>query len=264
MPPKTPCRFQHSPEGCRHGATCRFLHTRTSPSCARGKIDTRSLSGPLYALDVECVATGWGCKDRAAARVAVVNADLEAVWTTYIQPTEGIVSCLTALTGILPQQLVNAPDLGTAKMQLRQVMPTNCILIGQGIQSDIAWLGLERGVDFAEAFDVAHLFRIARPIDGQFRVFSLRHVVLHLMGEDMQVGEHNPIVDAQYAMAVFHRYRYLHENEGYWKSVQDTLKRNPITPSFSQTHPFLDGVAMSWQAEQQRKQQHDKATATSQ
>ena len=66
----------------------------------------------------------------------------------------------------------------------------------------------------------------------------------------MQAGVHNPIIDATYAIKVFSQYRYLHDNDVRWQCVQDTLSRNPVTPSFSTMHPFIDKVAMSWQAEQ--------------
>jgi hypothetical protein len=66
---------------------------------------------------------------------------------------------LTSLTGIEPQHVENADDLATVMGRLKAKIPTDAIIVGQGIASDIKWLRLEEGVDFKEQFDVALLFR---------------------------------------------------------------------------------------------------------
>jgi hypothetical protein len=74
-------------------------------------------------------------------------------------PQEPIISHLTSLTGIKALDLEGADDLPTVLERLKEKIPTNSIIVGQGIASDIKWLGLREGEDFKEPFDVAVLFR---------------------------------------------------------------------------------------------------------
>lgn len=67
------------------------------------------------------------------------------------------------------------------------------------------------------------------------RYFSLRHVVKFLMEIDIQAANHSPIVDADYAMRLFVKYRHIHEQPGYLNALQTTLLSSERTPSFSDT-----------------------------
>lgn len=108
---------------------------------------------------------------------------------------------------------------------------------------------LVEGTDFGESFNVANLFRMNTGMKKRpYRFFSLRHVVKQLLGEDIQEKDHDPVIDATYAMRVFHRFRYLQENMAHCSSVLQTLARAPVTKSFSQRIPFIDGVALSKQS----------------
>ena len=127
-----------------------------------------------------------------------------------------VVSCLTQLTGITPEQL-EAESLDAVRDAITAVMPSDAIIVGQGIDSDIKWIGLEEGQHFKAAFDIGKLFRKKKPAHwgasgSRYTYFSLRHVVKCLMGTDIQQADHNPIADAEYALRVFDKYRHVHEN----------------------------------------------------
>jgi len=42
---------------------------------------------------------------------------------------------------------------------VKQNLPHDAVLVGQCIQHDIDWIGLKKGVDFRDSFDISHIFR---------------------------------------------------------------------------------------------------------
>mmetsp|Transcript_28975 Transcript_28975/g.61017 ORF Transcript_28975/g.61017 Transcript_28975/m.61017 type:complete len:616 (+) Transcript_28975:468-2315(+) len=78
----------------------------------------------------------------------------------------------------------------------------------------------------------------------KYRSFSLRHVCVNLLGEDIQSGVHNPITDAKYSLILFHKYRNSSVTQ--LRIVRDALHRAPITPGFvAENSPVIDGVCVS-------------------
>ncbi|KAI9998793.1 hypothetical protein PInf_003384 [Phytophthora infestans] len=208
---------------------------------------TRDIEGPFFAIDVECVATGSGTNDRDVARIAVVDGDEKVVFDQYVKPTKPIVSYLTQLTGITKSNLEDAPDLEEALVRLKAILPVESVIVGQSIKKDLEWLTLQKPTDYKGEFDVADLFRLPmQSINGvvRYRNFSLRHVAKYLLGQDIQEADHDPVIDARYAMKVFKKFRHLHENPGRRDAVLQTLLKTPRTPSFAERYPVIDGVSM--------------------
>ncbi|KAL4138416.1 hypothetical protein PRIC2_001922 [Phytophthora ramorum] len=208
---------------------------------------TRDIEGPFYAIDVECVATGSGTNDRDVARIAVVDEDEEVVFDQYVKPTKPIVSYLTQLTGITEDNLKEAPGLDEALVRLKAILPVESVIVGQSIKKDLEWLTLQKPTDYKGEFDVADLFRLPMQLTNgvvRYRYFSLRHVAKYLLGHDIQEADHDPVIDARYAMKVFKKFRYLHENPGRRDAVLQTLLKTPRTPSFAERYPVIDGVSM--------------------
>ncbi|KAH9124908.1 hypothetical protein AeMF1_004406 [Aphanomyces euteiches] len=265
------CRFFAKGE-CRNGTSCSFSHELDSAqnlpdmsslriSKARqanresdanllaaleaDKILTRDLLGPFFSVDVECVATGTGYADRDVARIAVVDENETTIFDSYVKPEKPIVSYLTQLTGITAEMLETAQALPTVIEELKKVLPLDSVLVGQSVDKDVHWLGLKAGLDFREIFNVADLFRVPTSASYQYRYFSLRHVAKYLLEASIQERDHDPVVDAVFAMKIFKRFRYLHESSGHRQAVLQTLLKTPRTPSFAERHPVIDGVRMS-------------------
>ncbi|CAK5099758.1 unnamed protein product [Aphanomyces euteiches] len=194
------------------------------------KILTRDLLGPFFSVDVECVATGTGYADRDVARIAVVDENETTIFDSYVKPEKPIVSYLTQLTGITAEMLETAQALPTVIEELKKVLPLDSVLAG---------------LDFREIFNVADLFRVPTSASYQYRYFSLRHVAKYLLEASIQEHDHDPVVDAVFAMKIFKRFRYLHESSGHRQAVLQTLLKTPRTPSFAEWHPVIDGVRMS-------------------
>ncbi|KDO34362.1 hypothetical protein SPRG_01498 [Saprolegnia parasitica CBS 223.65] len=252
-PRKPPCRFFLKGQ-CRNGAQCSFSHENvpapaplpdmTQLSIADETVLTRDLLGPFFAIDVECVATGTGHLDRDVARIAIVSENEHTLFDAYVKPAKPVVSYLTQLTGITAAHLEGARTLAEVLTDLRAILPTDSVLVGQSVDKDVAWLGLKAGEDFRAIFDVAMLFRMPNT-KSSYRYFSLRHVVKYLLEESIQETDHDPVVDAIYAMKVFKRFRHLHESPAHRHAVLETLAKTPQTPSFAKRHPIIDGVALA-------------------
>ncbi|RLN44639.1 hypothetical protein BBJ29_001174 [Phytophthora kernoviae] len=208
---------------------------------------TREIEGPFFAIDVECVATGNGTNDRDVARIAVVDEDEKVVFDQYVKPTKPIMSYLTQLTGITKSDLEDAPNLEEALVRLKAILPVNSVIVGQSIKKDLEWLMLQKPTDYKQEFDVADLFRLPMQATNgvvRYRYFSLRHVAKYLLGQDIQEADHDPVIDARYAMKVFKQFRHLHENSSHRDAVLQTLLKTPRTPSFAERFPVIDGVSM--------------------
>ena len=75
----------------------------------------------IFAIDVECVATGIRSNDRATARIVLVNTDLETVFDCFVKPANPVVSCLTDLTGVTLADLDSADPLDRVRAKMCQV-----------------------------------------------------------------------------------------------------------------------------------------------
>lgn len=81
--------------------------------------------------------------------------------------------------------------------QIRELLPSNCVIVGQSVWHDILWLGLERGTDYKTHIDIQRFFSapLQQMIDinpfykgkSSYIVFSLRHEVKYLCNIDIQV-----------------------------------------------------------------------------
>lgn len=55
-------------------------------------------------------------------------------------------------------------------------LPKTAILVGQNIQQDTSWLGLQEGVDFAGLRDLMGLYRVWNPKFNSVSIFSQDHL----------------------------------------------------------------------------------------
>ena len=196
----------------------------------------------LIAIDVECVATSPSPRDRAVALVAAVDASGERVFFEYVKPQDEVVSPLTLLTGVTRRDLATARPLEEVVAKLReQLLGPHVVLVGHGIKSDISWLQLQSGVDFASTRDTAKLFA---------RVWTQTPAAMHLSLDytDMQSGAHSPDVDARFAMQLYLMHAQMGAEQLFGASQM--ILATPKPPPFAKMYPYIDGCALSHRSPQ--------------
>eukprot|EP00930_Biecheleria_cincta_P059508 TRINITY_DN45227_c0_g1_i1.p1 TRINITY_DN45227_c0_g1~~TRINITY_DN45227_c0_g1_i1.p1 ORF type:complete len:175 (-),score=30.60 TRINITY_DN45227_c0_g1_i1:545-1069(-) len=159
----------------------------------------RSTQRDVYCLDVECVATGISheLSSRSPCAVALVDSAGCEVFKTLIKPAQKIVSYLTPITGLTASDLQNGMSLEDAVKKLKEVLPKDATLVGQNIESDVAWMNLTRGVDYAQHVDIAQFFKGYNARYGTYSVHSLQHEASVLLGKSPPTCAHDPVWDAK-------------------------------------------------------------------
>jgi len=242
------CRFFLN-GSCRAGAACKFAHGQTLATAEAPQLsaDTSQIlqnleSGalPMFALDVECVATGPTHNDRRVAQIGVVDAYGRAVFNVYVKPAEDVVSYMTPLTG-LTEALVQERGipLAEAVQELRRCLPPSAALVGTNIGQDAKWLGLAAPGDFAMLVDLSALFRAW---DGaKYVYFSQDHVAKVWLGAVRPQGtSHDALGDAAVSMALLGCYMKTPDSQ---KSVfHGKSLTTPREPSFAVKNPTFEGV----------------------
>mmetsp|Transcript_36791 Transcript_36791/g.78421 ORF Transcript_36791/g.78421 Transcript_36791/m.78421 type:complete len:713 (+) Transcript_36791:203-2341(+) len=219
---------------------------------------------------------------RYPGRIAMVDGNGCVLADIIVRPPNdgaGVVSYLTPLTGLTAELCLgeDARSLEETVDIVKGLLPHNAVLVGQAIDHDVEWLGLVQGRDFGRMLDISEIFRQRMPSNlsqaanvlkereekgeatslgvgsssdadlgfpTRYRHFSLRHVCVNLLDEDIQSGVHDPVVDARYSLSLFQKYRNSSVTQ--LRIVRDGLHRAPITPSFSsEFSPVVDGVSVS-------------------
>ena len=242
------CRFFASGT-CRAGASCKFSHgqhlaTATAPahSAETTLILEHLASGALqmFALDVECVATGPQHNDRAVAQIGLVDAFGRCVLNVYVKPAKPIVSYLTPLTGLTEELIASrGVALDEAVELLRRMLPPAAALIGTNIGQDAKWLNLAAPRDFALLVDLSALFRAW---DGsKYVYFSQDHCAKCWLGAVRPKGtSHDAVGDAAVSMALLGI--YMRTPPDLKLKFHNACLETPRDKSFAVLNPTFEGV----------------------
>jgi RNA exonuclease 4 len=219
-----------------------------APAAARGA----PAAPTLLAIDVECVATSRSPSDRAVCLIAAVDAAGERVFFEHVLPSVPVASPLTLLTGVTREDLAGARGRAEVVADLkRRLLGPHVTLVGHGLRSDIAWLQLRRGVDFAGTQDTAKLFAVRDNNNfaaGTMTTPSLRHLSLALLQVDMQSGAHSPDVDARFAMQLYLMHAAMTPDQ--LAGAKQMILATPKPPPFAKMYPYIDGCALSHRSAQ--------------
>uniref|UniRef100_A0A6A7G6R4 Small RNA degrading nuclease 2 n=1 Tax=Hirondellea gigas TaxID=1518452 RepID=A0A6A7G6R4_9CRUS len=201
-------------------------------------------AGPVYSVDVECVATGKTHSARAVAQISLVAENGVVVLNSYVKPRQKVVSYLNLLTG-LNQQILDSRGipLEVAIQQLKNSLPKQAILVGQNIQSDIEWLGLVEGVDFAGMLDLCGLWAVWNPKYNMYTKFSLNHESYCLLGS-AQPTPHDAAYDAIMSMHLYQLFLQCRNDPELLRQSHERLLNMPPMPSFAKQNPYYDDVCM--------------------
>merc|ERR1712187_734824 len=128
--------------------------------------------------------------------------------------------------------------------QLKQELPKNAILVGQNIDSDIAWMKLTCGVDFADKVDIAQFFKGYNARYGNYCMHSLEHEARVLLGKTPPMEAHDPAWDAQESVELYKK--AIGAEPGDLLNMQQMLIAQRPFPSIAKRNNYqLDGVCMA-------------------
>ncbi|KAK3266645.1 hypothetical protein CYMTET_24745 [Cymbomonas tetramitiformis] len=216
-----------------------------SPGAPSPPVRVAPPQGPIFSIDVECIATDATHNGRAVAQIALVDAASNCLLNLYIKPTQPIFSYLHDLTG-LTQEVIeeHGTSLEEAMRTLRAALPTNACLVGQNIRMDVEWLGLIEGQDFGSCIDLAGLFRVWNSRYSSYTYFGLDHLSTCWLGDANDGKAHNAVTDAQKSVRLFHARSALDDDPAQLQQQLTLLLNTPRTPSFAVRNPTYDNVCM--------------------
>ena len=126
-------------------------------------------------VDVECVANGTRHDAREVCNVAVVDGQGNVLLSKKVKPEGRVVSYLTPITGVRKGDLDNGERLDNVIVEVKALLGHDVTLVGQGVQSDIAWLNLQQGQDYADSVELGEMFKAYNQRYRNFSYFSLSH-----------------------------------------------------------------------------------------
>eukprot|EP00697_Spironema_sp_BW2_P015592 gnl/Spiro4/650_TR369_c0_g1_i1.p1 gnl/Spiro4/650_TR369_c0_g1~~gnl/Spiro4/650_TR369_c0_g1_i1.p1 ORF type:complete len:227 (+),score=36.01 gnl/Spiro4/650_TR369_c0_g1_i1:161-841(+) len=207
----------------------------------------------IVSMDVECIATGRGHNDRAVARVSIcVDAGggrVDTVLDIMVAPPDGlrIVSYLTPLTGISAADYERTPGRSFAEAQaaVRRCLGPEVVLVGQSIQSDIGWLQLQAGRDYARCVDLAEVFKAYNPRYRSFNKFTLRHEATVLLDVGRRGDQYHCSVDDARSSVLLYL-KYVVDQPHLLEDAQQKLLKVRPEPSIAKQLGYtFEGVCLA-------------------
>ena len=220
------------------------MHVELKSPAASGRLVAHELAH--FSFDVGCVAIGKSHEttDRSPCSVALVDGAGQVLFRTLIKPKEKVESYLTPLTGVTRSDLEKGIALEEAIEKIKELLPNDAIIVGQSIASDLAWMKLTRGVDYAEMVDIAEMFK---GFNAQYRTYSfhtLQHEALVLLGKRPSAIAHDPAWDAQVSVELYKKAKNASRQE--LTEMQQRLIAVRPEPSVVKKHNYnMDGVCMA-------------------
>lgn len=200
----------------------------------------------MFSLDVECVAIGMTHElgSRTPCSVALVDHTCAVLYTALIKPAMPVMSYMTPITGLCAMDLESGISLETSIKQLKAVLPNDAVLVGQKPESDVEWMQLEQGVDYARIVDISLLFRGYNPWFGNHVFHSLQHEARVLLGKLPSGSAHDPVWDAQVSVELYNKAITAAPEELH--AMQQMLIGERPLPSIAKLYSFqMDGVCMA-------------------
>lgn len=201
------------------------------------------VNGPIFAIDVECVASARSHNEREVAHVAMMDADEKVVLNLYVKPDKPVLSYLEPLTSLNEQLVSNGVSLAEAIAQVKKALPRNAILVGQNILKDVQWLGISEGTDFAGMLDLAGLFRVFNEHYHNWVYHSLHHKAKVLLGVAHTV-QHGALEDTRLSIRLFKLFLELEASPADLAQAKQTLLETPIDNTFVKLNPEYEGACL--------------------
>ena len=154
----------------------------------------------IVGMDCEYVGIGFEGREHQLARVSIVNADGLPIYDKYVRPTEPIVDYRTDVSGIRPGNLTNGEHFQTVQQEVHKLLADK-IVVGHAVHNDFKVLGLTHPARLTR--DTAKYKPLREMADQIQKMPSLKHLATHLLGVQIQQGEHDSITDAKMALRIY-------------------------------------------------------------
>ena len=147
---------------------------------------------PMYSIDCEMCFNIDG--EMEVVWLAVVNEHLECVYESFVKPAKKITNYLTKITGVSQKTLINVEtSLHDVQMKLKEILPTDAILVGQSLNNDLHALKMFHPY----VIDTSVIFNLSGNRDMKP---SLQQLAAKFLGKIIQETVHNPTIDARSSM----------------------------------------------------------------
>uniref|UniRef100_A0A914ZH34 RNA exonuclease 4 n=1 Tax=Parascaris univalens TaxID=6257 RepID=A0A914ZH34_PARUN len=150
-------------------------------------------------LDCEYVGAGLDGSEDVLARVSMVNVDGECIYDKYVKPKHHITSYRTEVSGIRPHNLLNGESFERIQQEVHKLLAGK-IVVGHALQNDFRVLNLSHTRKMTRDTSKYIPFR---QMVGVKKTPSLKLLAKHILGIDIQQGEHDSISDAKIAMRLY-------------------------------------------------------------
>jgi len=152
---------------------------------------------PLYSIDCEMCLTDSG--EMELTRICVVDDKLEVVYHSLVKPFNNITNYLTQYSGITKPMLEGVETrLSDVQAELRRILPGDCILVGQSLNSDLNALKMMHPY----VIDTSVIFNITGERRRKTKLSTLANIFLNLDIQTAGKKGHSPEEDAKAAMSL--------------------------------------------------------------
>ncbi|VDK54396.1 unnamed protein product [Anisakis simplex] len=133
------------------------------------------------------------------ARVSMVNMNGECIYDKYVKPKQFITDYRSQVSGIRPSSLVNGESFEKVQQEVHKLLADK-IVVGHALQNDFRVLNLSHTRKMTRDTSKYMPFRQMANVK---KTPSLKLLAKHVLGIDIQMGEHDSIVDARVAMRMY-------------------------------------------------------------
>lgn len=196
------------------------------------------------AVDVQLVATGEQCTDRALGYVCLVGEEENILYSAYVKPQGGFKSLFTPLTGITNEDMENAVTEEEVLYKVKGFLGAHTIIVAQGTRDPVKYLKLTNGEDYCDTVELAHWFKHKnyshKACKYGYQFWTLEHEVRWLLDIDIQ-GRVKAGDRARYTMQLFKKYQ---NDQTELLKAQQTCRdhQKDIVPKLFNEHDRFEGV----------------------
>jgi len=155
------------------------------------EVDENSM---LISIDCEMCLTTEGSE---LTKICVMNEKMEVMYESYVKPDNAITNYLTRYSGVTEQHLQSVTTkLEHVQESLREILPDDCILVGQSLNFDLKALKMMHPY----VIDTSVIFNITGDRRHKTKLSTLTSIFLNRSIQNMGHEGHCPQEDAKAAL----------------------------------------------------------------